>query len=765
MSIINGRRHDLHNYPFERLSEHLRKDLLDAASAIAPYFFEDMILSLAGLEYFCQAYDQAIMPDEAHASHNQKVLEHYCIAVVDGQIYSRSTRGNILLARYLLRCAETLTYVAKSTLLFSWNKDFELGEKFKQEIRSLPFNQSIHNFWKGWLTIGGDGTKKYLPLQNVYRSCGKSFTEKLYSVMDDYFRNRQRGLYGTWMEMLNEFEQLGRNSQLHRLHDPEFSKKFLMLLLRRFLSEARHSPNPVKYASLAIEWRNQFSVFVLEYLCISNILAFPKGGYPFPRGERVRGAHTNVTVTPSGTEVKEKLLTSVPLHVTDREAIEILFRDIQADISVIRTWAEKITTDIWEKYSRRELLASVGVALPISVKTDDAFSVNGETKSGLRSPNHPDYIANMAATFEKHGYLTNDDAWLQTLYHDRTIAAKELGLPSIKDIIAFCALLVLNHPELTKSALCSLRMFDKSGALTGIRYSDSGCYLVSYKRRSGATNAEKVVALNKDSTRIVEQLLKITEPLRSYLKSKGDDNWRYFFLHRGHSFAYPQKYTRSEIPSRDELKRGFRRDLSEIGVPDHTSDRLQRTFTLTRLRGSVGVAEYLKTTSVAKMARALGHKEYKKNLIDHYLPEPIRQFYEERWVRIFQAGIVCEAMKESPFLLCSSGFSSMSEIDEFLRNHVISFPDNSTTNTPVVVDDGEVIFALNEQILQLFCTLVKVAKYTPRTLTGLAEVWYVIAEKLITYIESDECLRPDIKEMLKLAAHQADPEQLRHLVQ
>lgn len=71
------------------------------------------------------------------------------------------------------------------------------------------------------------------------------------------------------------------------------------------------------------------------------------------------------------------------------------------------------------------------------------------------------------------------------------------------------------------------------------------------------------------------------------------------------------------------------------------------------------------------MANALGHTKYDSSLLSSYLPEPILAFLQTRWIRIFQRGIICEAMKGSPRLLEVARFESMDELHEFLKNHAL----------------------------------------------------------------------------------------------
>jgi len=761
MSIIDGRRHDLINYPFKRTPERVRKNLLAQVQKTVPYFANDMSLAIIGFECFCQIYNQVLVPEKRHANANLRVIERFCALAADGGIFSRSDRGNMLMARYFLRVSQSLPYVAAADLLTA--KKLKSNPVLK-ETRALPIDQYLLKYWSGWLSVGAGGSNRYFPLQDVYQFCGEDFTEKLFSVMDEFNRQRQRAMHGSWHMLLRAFAKIGREGRLQELECRIFSGEFFRKLLFQYLSDATLVPESTSYSTLAIEWRNHFAIFVEEYLCPSGLMAEPAGGFPMPRRERVRGALTNVKTQDDGTEIKAKLITDVPLLVTDREAIQLLFKSIEADLSVLRNWAKYVTDDVWQNIVRRKRKAHAGKIIPLEVRTDPVFLRSENSKTWMRSPDNPKYIENLVATFEAHGYLTNDDAWLQTIYEDRQEAARQLGMPSIKVLLAYCTLLILEHPCLTRSALLSLELYDKSGAFKGVNFTEAGCSLVSYKRRNGASQAEKVVLLNGSATQAVEQLVEVTLPLRNYLKQHGDDNWRYLFLSSGNSFAYPKRLRGDEIGYRIELRRDFREDLKILCVDDKTSDRLSHAFTLTRLRGSVGVSEYLKTTSVSCMARALGHKEYKKHLIDRYLPEPIRRFFEERWVRIFQAGIVCEAMKESAFLVEASDFSDMEEVDEFLRKHVISFPESGQVEEQYEEPNGEVLFGLNEEVLKLLCTIAESTDQASGPVNGLAQFWSNIASKLIGFIESDECERPDIRRMLSNVLPTIDASSAMHLL-
>lgn len=86
---------------------------------------------------------------------------------------------------------------------------------------------------------------------------------------------------------------------------------------------------------------------------------------------------------------------------------------------------------------------------------------------------------------------------------------------------------------------------------------------------------------------------------------------------------------------------------------------------LTSLRASCGVAVYLRTKDVTEMAKALGHAKYDPSLLGRYLPEAILAFFQTRWIRIFQRSFICEAMKDSPYLLEATTFETMDELHVF----------------------------------------------------------------------------------------------------
>jgi hypothetical protein len=195
-----------------------------------------------------------------------------------------------------------------------------------------------------------------------------------------------------------------------------------------------------------------------------------------------------------------------------------------------------------------------------------------------------------------------------------------------------------------------------------------------------------------------------------------------------------------------------------------------RQFGLPALRASSGVLVYLKTLSVEKMAKALGHACYNHKLLARYLPTSIIDFFQERWVRIFQTGIIVEALKQSECMLEATEFQTMVELDAFLRNHALKTvplhpeePDVSSESDPAC-RNSEVIFGINAGILTILLSLQLAVEQAEQRVCAKANYWVGISRRLIAYLESDLSGREDLQDYLTTARHAADPTLMKALI-
>ena len=95
---------------------------------------------------------------------------------------------------------------------------------------------------------------------------------------------------------------------------------------------------------------------------------------------------------------------------------------------------------------------------------------------------------------------------------------------------------------------------------------------------------------------------------------------------------------------------------------------LSELISLRNIRKARGLQVYLQTRSLQSVAEELGHKQMDAKLLTSYLPEPLMDFFNARWIRNFQNAILFEAMKDSKYKLDAVNMTTK-DIEEFLTNH------------------------------------------------------------------------------------------------
>lgn len=310
--------------------------------------------------------------------------------------------------------------------------------------------------------------------------------------------------------------------------------------------------------------------------------------------------------------------------------------------------------------------------------------------------------------------------------------------------------------------LSELDLYDATGKLVGLQTTDAGTYLVGYKSRSGSAHGEKKILLAPECLEAVNVLIATTEPIRTWLKANGDPRWRRLFLSITSMGTRPTRWR----PAGEASRQGAwlaSRFVKLCSMPPDAAKNLAKRFSLRRLRASAAVLVYLRTCSVQKMAEALGHAKHLPRLLDHYLPAPIQQFFVERWVRLFQAGIVCEAMKDSPYLLQASGFSTMEALRQFMEQHAIKHlplhlesPESLQEHPALPQGSSKLVFGINVEILTLLSSISSAVSASPNSASCEAHRWARLGDKLLEHLLTQE-ERPEFVTMAEEAKKYADP--------
>lgn len=643
--------------------------------------------------------------------------------------------------------------------------DVEVCVSFFEE--DLPKNDERIRIWNGWPTTNKADVTHWLPLLGIYNRLGEKFCADLYEACDLYFSGRRDVRVPCIKDLAQFISQYPGKLTVEHLQVRDFLTKFWREFFEFYLVTNFDNGNGASLDTLVTRWNTHFISFFNDYLVGPGIFPATLSAFPHPEPRTVRGSKTNIRRTSNGLHVKTKLVTPVPLSVSDDDAFKILFKDIRDDFTAVVNWAEGKIADHWGRYCRRRAIEDRG-----AIRVIQRLGSNAPGHKWISDRANPDYLPNYAATFKHYGYLTGVDTDIAALYSDNLVkAAYELAMPTRHSLLPHCLILVANHPALTESVLTSLELFDRNGRRSGFINGDSGSKLVGYKYRRGAKRAALEVVLNEKTTSVVEQIIELTSPLREYLRQNRDDNWRYLMLGCGKAFEYPKKVAKLDVPLEATKRPPFLRDFEEqllqyCGGRLDRARRIVEMLSLTSLRASAGVLVFIETQSVEEMAKALGHAEYNAALLSRYLPESIIGYMQERWIRLFQTGIVVEAMKDSEFLLEASGFETMAELDKFLTHHVLKKIPLSVEESDDVAGErtengrmlgSELVFGVSVGILTALVSLQLAVESATRPVGVRALYWSEISKRLVAYIRTQLGARPDIQKYLEKACAAAKP--------
>jgi hypothetical protein len=617
------------------------------------------------------------------------------------------------------------------------------------------------SFWKGWVARNNRGYQLCFRFHLLHERLGEQFTTEFFEACKSWFSGRHSRSATLFNELAAHIAQLPDAISPDQFKtDPRFVYDLLVGFCVSSLRQAHHRGNQL-YAKTR-QWL-RFVAF-LEEAVLGTIWCKPIRALPRPKAPPVEGDDTRIHMTDDGIEVRRALLTDVPLELSDGDAKEILFKQIDADLELVRTWARAEVTDAWFRYERRKALAPRGV-----VSIPGAVGRNTGLHLRLSKAACPEWLDHAAATFESIGFVTASSSSSASSHYPQLLSETtwDLGLPTPRLLLAYGALLVVNHPQITSSFLEYLELADASGNPTGFVATDAGYYLVGFKPRKGADKAQQTIKLNEETTELVRQLILITEPLRVYLKTNGDQTWRRLFLASPSVGSLPKAWSPSKAATNSNVWLTGRFQV-KAGLSSQEAYELAKRFSLRSVRASAAVSRYLATGSLQEFAEALGHTNCDPELLNHYLPAPLQAWFNERHIRVFQTGMILLAMEGSPEARTASGFQSMDELDAFLENHALrevpehllapDFPEalvcEKTSATP------RIIFGLEVGVLSVLLSVREAVDLDKNGACGRARLWASVCARLVDHIES-QTNQPELKICLSEARKKASAESVR----
>lgn len=353
-----------------------------------------------------------------------------------------------------------------------------------------------------------------------------------------------------------------------------------------------------------------------------------------------------------GKIVKDKLITHIPLEITDDKALYLIKDKINQDINIVKNWA----------------------------------------------------IFNLKE-FDK---------------------VKDLNkIPTRKELYSIFILLTMENPAITESFLSTL-----TNQNSYIK-TDNNYYLVGQKPRRGNELAEQKIQLGSISVNIIEKYLEWINNVK-----KTNDS---FFIYKGKEGIRYMKELKSKSLYNQGMRESLKSYLIKMNLINEHIENIVKNSYFSKIRATMAIKVYFETENTTKMSQALGHHSYDAKLLSHYLPQSILDFYQQRWIKIFQKGLICEALKNSDLLLKASNFKSIEDLDLFLRNHMLkNLPDNindlfyDDDNNQNKKNNDSVFISINkENLTALFSLQNAVNESDKKTLISeKAFFWHNFSEHL-----------------------------------
>lgn len=637
------------------------------------------------------------------------IHDGFCGAIISGKLVELSDNRK----RYFCRALGVI--LRKVGISFpSIQGDIWLPFPFTNSLMQwkadrIQFAPETLAYWDGWPVENKRGRIQYVHLSKLYQTHGKEFVDELHSGIKRYVESRADVMSNGYDRIVNFLVTNADEWPASSFKNPVKIYDFFKALIRATFKD--HKPRARSTIDLGGRWDRHIAEVERAFI-LPRTWAQPYRPLPLTGLKRLRGRDTHITETDHGTMVKTKLITPLPLHVTQAEAMHILAHKISSDVANVREWATRRMQEVMKAFHQRKAFAKKA--------TDKDFT----------SPEFwaSDPIANIAGLFEDSPYAID---WQKILprYKSRNKSpldgdnisadlARKIGVPGVKDIYPFQCALVLEHPLITDSFLKSFELFDINGNMSGIVEEGGKSYLAyeeqipdlvmsGSKPRKGKNLSRQTFELSPTARKIIGDLILLTKQGRDYLRSIGDDNWRKLFIASSKGITRPRpvptvRWDKSQIKRFKKATPRFILEFSAV-MRDNTREEIidfVSNVTLSSIRASRCVEIYLLTGKTELMRRALGHDVSDSKVLESYLPEIFIRLIESRSIQVVQKIIICHSLRDSPFLIEGAGFDTLEELEIFLENYTSQELPTYLTN-PESIEEVQASKQVDELFLRI----------------------------------------------------------------
>ncbi|WP_156043944.1 hypothetical protein [Pseudomonas mandelii] len=603
--------------------------------------------------------------------------------------------------------------------------DFEfvavVGDVVKNECVSIYLaetrSQEVINYYQGWQVFSSDGHLMHIDLVLCHKLYGDQYSRDVYRKIQRYIRRyikatalfKLANIKFVFSYMLHFLPSLEATSLLAEGQEVNYFFEHV-----KRVEELRVRELKMDMPSFKKRWA-QVMLVVHEFFVTYKIMSTP--AYKLPKVTFTPGPKLAV----SSTVDLVQMITPIPSHIgCDKDAAKIC-RDITEDVENIVTICERVRAKILTLVQKRICEAE-----------------NYQKQLGEGFEDYPaERYARACYNWEKYNYsrLSRRDKY--ALYSGQPGIAEKMGLLNGTTLLPFLFLLVYQHPQITPSWLLKFELFGSDGQQYGLK--EDGSFAVSEKSRRGFVNAQQVIGLNTKSKAIFADIQSLTQQARDYLRSIGNDDWRFLLLGKHRGFSVQRRITKLDridegmhvtCPLTIELVKLFKCDERDI----------VKRIGLRPFRINVAIMRLFQTGDEFAMSEDLGHVGSGDDDLKSYVPLALKQYFSNSRTRLFHNAFIFEAMKDSPYLIEALDFADLDELDNFLTAHRLKpLPDSMSLKAFMMeenfgsddLDSSRAVVTVSEALCTVLLTLadvVKECRSSGLTIKDVASTWYHTAE-------------------------------------
>lgn len=551
-------------------------------------------------------------------------------------------------------------------------------------------NQEQLVFFKGWF-ITNKKNEVFIDFIKFYNNFGKNITNDYFKKIELFVLNKGIKTFSNNRALVSKLLNLLANKK-----EISLSHNDIVQLMKEYFLFHQEKGHDVNGKKLSWNW------FVELCHSVFNLKEYEQYFL-----SKTQNYNTHIS-TKNGKQYKTKLITEIPLEIYDNEAFDLLFKRINQDINLITRWADDTINYHYNKF------------------------LNVKEEFRIKSEYYNNSVKNIAMLkFGKYDRINQSHLYDKDAYLNRNV------------LFAIAVKLILNHPEITDSFITNFIYLDNKDNIIGISNTDQGTYLIGYKPRKGNTLAEQKILLNNETSKLISILLEMSKDIRKNLKDNNNDLYKKLFISGSvNNLTVTDFLNPSFMVNKEPFNHIINYLQEQQNISYEDSVNFARNVSLTKIRASRGVQVYFETQSTTKMAKALGHTKYDPQLLSRYLPAPILEFFQRRWILLFQKGIICEAMKDSEFLLKASSFKNMEQLNKFLENHTLkNIPNvsNDKKHNTKSDDDLKVYISVDEEKIAALLSIGKAIENAKdlNNVSSKAIYWKQLGEEIVKEINNN----------------------------